>query len=223
MSVQVKYTDQASSVLPKVVVYGRPKIGKTRLTATAPVPLIISTEKGTLSLRKEHVPFIEVSTIAELANAYTFLRSPQSDQYRTFTFDSISDLGEVVLGDEKKRNRDARKAYGNLQDTLMQIFRDFRDIPDKNVYFIAKEEQFTAANNMECVRPSMPGKYLTQQLPYMFDGIFHYTQLRFSDGIVRDALHTKSDMQTFAGDRSGTLDEWEPPNLAYIFDKIAKG
>jgi hypothetical protein len=219
---QIRNTRDVHTNGIKIVVYGRPKIGKTRLTATAPKPLIVSTEKGLLSLRKEAIPYIQVDNIAELANAYTWLRSPAADKYATFSFDSISDLAEVVLGGEKAGTKDGRKAYGNTNDKVMQVFRDFRDISGKNVYFIAKEEEFFSANGLPCVRPIMPDKYLTMQLPYMFDGIFQYTQVSY-EGKVYDVLKTKSDMQTFAGDRSGTLDELEQPNLAQIFAKIAKG
>lgn len=207
----------------KAIVYGPAKIGKTRLCATAVNPFIVSTERGLLSLRKENIPYVEVSNIPELANVYNWLRSPLSAQFQTVCFDSISDLGEVVLGDEKKKSKDGRKAYGNTNETVMQIFRDFRDMPGRNVYFVAKEQQFSGANNLNCVRPTMPDAYLTQQLPYMFDVIAHMGQVRFQDGSTHVGLHTQSTEQVVAGDRSGTLAEWEPPNLAYIFDKIARG
>jgi hypothetical protein len=206
----------------KVVVYGRPKIGKTRLCATAPKPLIISTEKGLLSLRKEAMPYVQPKDMTELGNIYTWLRTPAADKYETFCFDSISDLGEFVLSDEKKKTKNGQQAYGKLNEKVMDVFRDFRDIPGKNVYFIAKEQEFMSASGLACVQPIMPDKYLTMQLPYMFDGIFQYTQISY-EGRVYDVLKTKADMQTFAGDRSGTLDEFEKPNLAQIFAKIAKG
>lgn len=223
MNVQLQSTANVATNGIKNVVYGPPKIGKTRLIATAPAPVIISTEKGLLSLRKFNIPYIDVSTVAELANAYNWLRSPQSNQFATFGFDSISDLGEVVLGDNKKKTKDGRKAHGDTIDTVMQIFRDFRDVPNKNVYFVAKEQQYIGANNMPCTRPLMPNASLTSQLPYMFDGVYHYEFVRFTDGNLYEALRTRSDQQTLAGDRSGTLAEYEPPNLAQIYAKIAKG
>ena len=46
----------------KVLVYGAPGAGKTRLCATAPKPFILSAESGLLSLRKEKLPYQVLST-----------------------------------------------------------------------------------------------------------------------------------------------------------------
>lgn len=223
MSVQVRSTNTVRSDGIKTVVYGPAKIGKTRLAITAPKPFIISTEKGLLSLRKENLPYVEVSNLAELVNVYNYIKSPQGQQFSTYQFDSISDLGEIVLGDNKKKTRNGQKAYGETNETIMAIFRDFRDLPGKHVMFIAKEMQYQGANNMQCVRPTMPDAYLTGQLPYMFDLIAHMGHVQFPDGSWHLGLNCHPSEQVTAGDRSGTLDAWEPPNLAYIFDKIAKG
>ena len=206
----------------KLVVYGPAKIGKTRLAINAPNPVVISTEKGLLSLRKENIPYIQVDDLKELADAYNWMtKSSEAKQFKTFFFDSISDLGEVVLGHEKKTNRNGQKAYGNTNDTIMQIFRDFRDI-DKHVIFIAKEMLYQGANNLQCVPPTMPDQYLTGQLPYMFDGILHYENLLYN-GAWYQVLRCKQNEQVTAGDRSGTLDEFEEPHLGKLFNKIAKG
>lgn len=222
MSVVLQSTRNIKANNLKVVIYGPAKIGKTRLAINAPSPVVISTEKGLLSLRKENIPYIQVDDLKELAEAYTWAtKSNESRQFRTFIFDSISDLGEVVLGHEKKNNRNGQKAYGNTNDTVMQIFRDFRDI-DKHVCFIAKEMQYSGANNMQCVRPTMPDAYLTGQLPYMFDCILHYEHLLHESNWWQ-VLRCKASEQVTAGDRSGTLDEFEEPHLGKLFQKIAKG
>lgn len=223
MSVQLQSTNSVKADAIKVVVYGPAKIGKTRLAITAPSPVIVSTEKGLLSLRKENLPFIDVSNLNELANAYIWLKSPQAARFKTFIFDSISDLGEIILGEEKSKNKNGQKAYGNLNEKIMQIFRDFRELQNRHVVFIAKEMQYQGSNNMQCVRPTMPDQYLTGQLPYMFDLIAHMTHVRFNDGNVHVGFNCKASEQVTAGDRSGTLDEWEPPNLAHIFSKIERG
>lgn len=220
--VQLQSTRNIKANNLKVVVYGPAKIGKTRLAINAPSPVVISTEKGLLSLRKENIPYVQVDNLKELADAYNWMTgSNEAKQFKTFVFDSISDLGEVVLGHEKKTNRNGQKAYGNTNDTVMQIFRDFRDI-DKHVYFVAKEMQFQGANNMQCVRPTMPDAYLTGQLPYMFDCILHYEHI-LHEGNWYPALRCKSSEQVTAGDRSGTLDEFEEPHLTKLFSKIARG
>lgn len=223
MNIDIKYTNQIQVGATKHVIYGKAKIGKTRLSLTSPVlPLVVSTEKGLLSLRKERVPYVEADNVAELANIYNYIISAQGNKFGLIMFDSVSDLGEVVVGDNKKRTKDGRKAYGDTNDTVMQIWRDYRAI-NKHVVFIAKEDMFQGMGGTNMFRPMMPDKYLTQQLPYMFDVIAHYTNFVGADGQTYAGLHTRNDFQTVAGDRSGTLAEWEPPNLAQLINKIERG
>lgn len=217
---QIQSTANVAVNGAKIVIYGQPKIGKTTLCATAPSPLILSFEKGLLSLRRHNLPYIEINSIAELANILVWLRTDaKSKQFQTICFDSISDCAETVLSEEKRSTRDGRKAYGNTNDRIMDIFRDYRDLP-RNVYFTAKEEPKQAG---EVTRPWMPDRFLTTQLPYMFDTIVRMMPLRLNDGSSIRALRCQGDFETYAGDRSGNLVEWEEPNLSKLFAKITKG
>lgn len=221
---QLKNTRNVASSGVKCVVYGGAGAGKTRLCATAPNPVILSAESGLLSLRGFDIPFIEISNFKDLTDAYLWaMKSNESKAFQTICLDSVSEIGEVVLSDLKEKTKDPRKAYGEMGEQMLGLLRDFRDMPEKNVYFSAKQERIKDEATGSCFYgPMMPGQKLGQQIPYFFDEVFQlfvYQDLNTKQEIR--ALRTKKDAQFEAKDRSGALDEWEQPDLTAIFKKIS--
>lgn len=210
----------------KLIVYGPAGSGKTVMCSTAPQPVILSAEAGLLSLRKFQLPYILINTYKKLEDAYLWvMQSKECKQFNTICLDSLSEIAEVVLTDLKTKNKDPRKAYGEVQDQILTLIRNFRDMPQKHVYFSAKQEKVKdEVSGAFLYGPMMPGTKLPQQVPYFFDEVlqlFVYTDPTSKEEIR--ALRTKKDFQYEAKDRSGTLDLWEPPNLQHVFDKIIKG
>jgi hypothetical protein len=210
----------------KLIIYGGAGAGKTVLCSTAPRPVILSAEAGLLSLRKFQLPYILINDYKSLEEAYTWvMKSNESKQFDTICLDSLSEIAEVVLVDLKLKHKDPRKAYGEVQDQILALIRDFRDMPQKHVYFSAKQEKVKdEATGAFLYGPMMPGTKLPQQVPYFFDEVlqlFVYTDPTTKEEIR--ALRTKKDFQYEAKDRSGTLDIWEPANLEHVFNKIIKG
>lgn len=225
MVFKVQYTnDQRVFNGVKCLAYGRSGGGKTRLAATAPRPFVFSAEKGLLSLRKERIAFSEIACYKDLEDAHAWAtKSAEAKNYDTLCLDSISEIAEVVLSKEKERNKDPRKAYGELATSVLDLLRSFRDMPQKHVYFIAKEETYEVAG-MQCSRPSFPGKVLAAEMPYFFDEVFHL--VTFEDPQTKQlssALKTRTDQYSEAKDRSGALSLWEPAHLGQIFEKIMRG
>ena len=68
--------------------------------------------------------------------------------------------------------------------------------------------------------PAMPGKSLTQGLPYYVDLLMALRVERDADGNAHRALLTDSDGLWQAKDRSGKLAQWEAPDLGEIIAKI---
>lgn len=216
----------------KCLVYGPPGVGKTRLCASAPNPVIISAESGLLSLRKFNLPAINVNSYNDLVEAYKWVTdSKEAKQFYTVCLDSISEIAEVVLSEEKRRTKDPRKAYGETQDQLIGMFRNFRDISGKHIYFSAKQEFTTdGATGAKYFAPMFPGTKLAQAAPYFFDEVFQLNAFKDpNSGADLRYLRTRPDNQNTAKDRSGTLSEWENADpatgggLAAIFDKMMKG
>lgn len=221
---QIQSTEQVTDQQGvKVLVYGKAKVGKTTLARTAPNPLIISAERGLLSLRGAQLPVIQINNIIELTNVHAWLlRDQQSTQFHTICVDSISDIAEVCLTEEKaKSKKDPRQAYGELAEHMVKIIRNFRDLPRRHVYMIAKEEYDKDGDmGMMMFRPSMPGKQLTKDIPYMFDEILQLFIHKDDQGALHRVLRCHPDNQNIAGDRSGKLGAYEPADLGHIITKI---
>lgn len=199
----------------KVMVYGLAGTGKTRLCATAPRPIILSAEQGLLSLSNQDVPFIQISSLEQLQAAR--LQIHNDKRFWTVCLDSASEIAEVCLRDRIANNKDPRKAYGEMAQEILNEVRMFRDFPQRHVVFIMKQGRIKDEQTGGILNgPLMPGQQLDQHMPYMFDEVF---QLVTMGG--NTALRTRRDNLNEAKDRSGKLDEWEPPNLTHIFNKIA--
>lgn len=221
MAIKLKRTAQLHSDGVRLLVYGAAGAGKTSLIATLPNPIVLSAEGGLLSIQDADLPYIEISNVQDLGEAYTWLaESHEAKAYESIALDSISEVAEVVLADELKKNKDGRAAYGELGATMARLIRSFRDIPGRHVYMSAKLEKSSDEMGRVMYNPSMPGKSLTMQIPYYFDELLALRVERNSEGQTYRALQCHSDGAWMAKDRSGKLDAWESPDLGAIIAKI---
>lgn len=224
MAINLQRTGTLGAQSVRMLVYGQAGAGKTSLIPTLPDPVVLSAEGGLLSIAGSDVPFIEVSSMATLREAYTWLT--QADEARGFqsvALDSISEIAEVVLSAEKKAAKDPRQAYGAMQEQMADLIRAFRDLPGKHVYFSAKLEQSRDEMGRMLYAPSMPGNKTGQSLPYFFDEVLALRVEKDAEGISQRALMCDSDGLWVAKDRSGKLDTWEAPHLGEIIRKITGG
>ena len=203
------------------MVYGQAGAGKTSLIPTLPNPIVLSAEGGLLSIQDAELPYIEITTMAELQEAYKWLaESAEAAQFESVAIDSISEIAEVCLNYEKKVNKDPRAAYGAMQEQMADIIRAFRDLPAKHVYMSAKLEKTQDEMGRILYAPSMPGNKTGQSLPYFFDEVLALRVEKDAEGATQRALMCDSDGLWLAKDRSGKLDAWEAPDLTVIINKI---
>ncbi len=223
MAFQIRNTRDIALEGVKVLVYGEPGAGKTRLCATAPEPFVLSAESGLLSLQEEGLDYAIIESIDDLNEAYAWINSSEeAKKYKTICLDSISEIAEQVLAEEKNASRDGRKAYGEMADRVTRILRAFRDLRGKHVYFSAKIERTQTDSGAILYAPSLPGRTLTQGVGYFFDEEFALMKIAVEEE-VRFVLQTSSDLSYEAKDRSGKLDFYEKPDLTAIFEKISGG
>ncbi len=221
----------------KVLAYSQSGVGKTVLCATAPTPIILSAEKGLLSLRKDNIeklygvatpgisyniPVLSIATVVDLSDIYRWLtESAEAKQFETICMDSITEIAEQVLANSKKLQADPRKAYGEMADHMIALVKAYRDISGKNVYMTAKlDKDKDEVSGMMMYGPSMPGKQTGPALPYLFDEVFRLGVGKDKDQKEFRFIQTQPDLQFTAKDRSGTLDAFEPAHLTHIFNKI---
>jgi len=219
----------------KVLVHAPAGTGKTVLLSTAPAPLIISGEKGLLSLKKKNlvkifgennpaitydIPVMKIATFTDLQQALAVCKTNQVDAFQTIGLDSITEMAEQCLANAKATVKDPRQAYGELIEQMVDIVKQFRDLPNKNIVVIAKQAAVDVGNNATKMMPSMPGSKLGQMLPYYFDEVFCLRMAKDVNGNDTRYVQTQPDFQYEAKDRSGSLDINEIPNLTHIFNKI---
>jgi len=221
MAIKLKNTSDVHTNGIKILVYGHAGAGKTTLATTMPKPVIISAEGGLLSIKESNIPYIEVSSMEDLKEAYSWLTSPEGQVFDSVILDSLSEIGEVVLIHEKSINKDGRAAYGEMAAQMTALIRAFRDLPGKNVLMTAKVEKTADESGRLLYAPSMPGAKLGQQLPYFFDLVLALRVEKDADGIAQRALMCDSDGLWTAKDRSGKLQAWEAPDLGEIIKCLA--
>jgi hypothetical protein len=221
MAINVKTTGSLSANGVKLLVYGQAGAGKTTLVATLPSPIVLSAEGGLLSIQDADLPFIEITSMDALKEAYQWLtESSEAKGFQSVALDSISEIAEVVLNHEKKVNKDPRAAYGAMQEQMADIIRAFRDLPGRHVYMSAKLEKNQDEMGRVLYSPSMPGNKTGQALPYFFDEVLALRVEKDGEGNTQRALMCDSDGLWLAKDRSGKLAAWEAPDLMGIITKI---
>lgn len=223
MAINLKSTADLSANGVKALVYGQAGAGKTTLSASMPHPVILSAEGGLLSIAGANVPYLEISTMADLWEAYEWLTEGGGTEYQSVVLDSISEIAEVCLNSEKKTNKDPRAAYGAMQEQMADIIRAFRDLPGRHVLMTAKVEKTQDEMGRVLYSPSMPGNKTGQSLPYFFDLVLALRVEKDAEGVSQRALLCDSDGLWLAKDRSGKLDAWEPADFSAIIEKIGGG
>lgn len=221
MAINLKRSSQLASDGVKLLVYGQAGAGKTSLIKTLPSPVVLSAEGGLLSIADADVFYIEISSMDDLREAYAWLRdSAEAKEFKTVALDSISEVAEVVLNAEKKATKDGRAAYGEMNSVMTELIRSFRDLPGRHVYMSAKLEKLQDEMGKVMYGPSMPGKTLSQCLPYFFDEVLALRVEKDAEGNSQRALMCDSDGAWLAKDRSGKLAAWEAPDLGEIIKKM---
>ena len=209
----------------KVLIYGMSGAGKTYSIKTCPGRvLVISAEAGLLSIKDAtNVSVIEVNTAEGVHRAYKELNQGSlKGQFDTVCLDSISEISELLLIAEKAKHKDPRMAYGQVQDTVKRLMRDFRDL-EMHVVFLCKEDKVNNDGVFESC-PKLVGTKLGQEAPHYFDEVL---ALRVIDDTDADGnriqarwFQTRVGNGYIAKDRSQKLDDFEEPNLTKLIEKL---
>jgi len=218
---EIKNTNNVVFDGVKILVYGQAGATKTRNILSLPSPFIVSVEGGLLSIADSNINYVEVKNMNDLREVHKwFTQSAEAKQYKSIAIDSITELSELVLNVEKKNNKDGRAAYGEMNEKMAVVIRSFRDLRGIHVYMTAKLEKTQDEMGRVLYSPSMPGKTLTQELPYFFDEVFALRVEKDADGDIKRGFLCDSDGLWLAKDRSGKLRQWEDANIGKVIDKI---
>ena len=213
----------------KGICYGGPGSGKTPMCNTAPRPVMLVCEPGMLSMRGSTIPAFEAFDYQKVNEFFEwFFKSNESKAFDTLIIDSLSEMSEIYLSQEKGGSSQAGnqkhglKAYGGMAEKVLEKVNQLFFYPNKYVWLIAKQ-QFMELEGVQTKMPYFPGKVLNVEIPHKFDLIVHAGQVQIPQFVQPvNALRCKPIFGVFARDRSGNLNEIEPPNLTELFNKCLR-
>ena len=212
----------------KMGIIGLPASGKTRLLATAPKPVIISLERGTLSLvgQGEDIQVIEVKNYAEAIDAARW--AVTQPQFETVCFDSYSELCSMLFGQRTaEKPNDGFYGYGAIDKELIPAFKNLVNerAGAKNMIVTAKMALVEdGAAGVTIGRPAGVGKNSGMELAHTLDEIYVAYTRKTAEGIEY-RLQTRKTGERFNYDiksRGGTLiqAEYKDANLSEIIAKL---
>lgn len=209
----------------KALVHGGPGAGKTPIIQTAPRPITLFCEPGVLSLRDWDGLAVDGSSKAQIDGFFAWLEgSAEAGQFDTVAVDSVSEMAEIYLrhymsGTSKAGNKvNGMAAYGDMaKDTMKNLFL-LNKLQEKHVYLIAKQLLSPEDDGVK-KRPYFPGKQLNTEVPHLFDLIMELGQHNVPGHGTFHCFRTADSFSSLARDRSRKLNEYEQPDLAYIFNK----
>lgn len=204
----------------KSVIYGPPGSAKTPVINTAPRPVMLATEPGLLSMRGSTVPTWPAFTADKIDEFFRWLfHSGEAKNFDTVAVDSTSQMCEVYLMQAQKTNKHGLQAYGEMARNVMDQLRGLYYLENKHAYLIAKQEIINE-NGITFARPYFPGKQLPVEVPHLYDQILQL-KIHNMPGIgTYPAFRCRASLDAVSRDRTGLLNEFEPPDFGAIVRKV---
>ena len=212
------------------LVIGKAGIGKTSLLRTIPEGekvCVLSAESGLLCVRdlvlSGKVEGFEISNFEELKQALSFFQSGRGDEYQWIFIDSLTEIAARCVESVKEKyinSKDTFKMWGEYNDMLTKIIKDFRDLTSHSVVFTCLPSIEKDEENRRYIGPSMSGSQLKERLTSYFDEVFYMMPHESGPRIF---ITQPDDTRIPAKDRSGKLNSIEKPDLGWIKNKIMRG
>ena len=204
------------SITVNMLIYGDPGVGKTTFASTAPKPLIIDLENGSLALAGKDVEIAQVDTLADAREA---IKYALEQGYQTVVIDSITRYAELLLEEILKENKRDTARIQDWGEVVKRIKKLIWTLQGKNIntIFIALETE-DKDEDLLIKRPAVPGQ-LKVAIPAIVD-IVGYLRVRKGGERV---ISVKPSPKWYAKDRSGKLPDEVKPDFQYILKLIREG
>lgn len=219
----------------KVILYGKPGTAKTPMVMQLPKAVACVTESGLSSVANCQMASYGCFDFKSIKEFFDWFLNPAAKdvyQFQTLIIDSLSKLCDIALQHYQSRNSHGLKAYGEMNDFVMDIVEKLQKMPNMNVIFNCQmlTEEITVPTNLPGVTntvkynsPLFPGNKLTAKILHEIDEIWFVKNVQRPQWNLGygPAIHTADNAEFMARSRSLVqLDPVEPPDLNYIFRKI---
>jgi energy-coupling factor transporter ATP-binding protein EcfA2 len=157
----------------------------------------------------------------------------QLRKYRTYFIDSITAVGRLCFQwasqqpeafSERSGKKDLRGAYGVHAREALAWLMNLQQARDVNVVFLGVLEAVTDEFNHTEQRLQFEGTRTGRELPAVIDEVITYHWIDFGDGTpTRSFVCTAPNRWNYpAKDRSGKLEQFEPPDLGKLLTRLTK-
>jgi phage nucleotide-binding protein len=148
---QIISIDEVEEPFIKMVVYGKPKVGKTTFAGSVPDVLLVDCEMGTMSVRGKGIKAARIKSYDDINLLYWFLRKGKHN-FKGVAIDTLTSLQGMCLdfvmkeAAEQDLNKDVnmpeRRDWGKLSVVMQDMILQFRNLP-MHVVFTAHERSRT--------------------------------------------------------------------------------
>lgn len=206
-----------------IVLYGRPKVGKTAGACTAPGPVLHVNAEGpdsvayALNRDGDKVRSVSFTGRKMFPEIVAYLGDEGSD-VQTVVLDTVGAMYDLMLSQE--RSRDPRKSYGAVNDAL-RAHLTWLFAQHRNVVVVAHEKEIGDGEDTIFV-PSIPGR---QILPYIEQNatiIGYVATVPEEDGSETRVAQLSPGKGRTCGDRTDSLGRWRSLDLTEWAEVVAK-
>ena len=157
---------------------------------------------------------------------------PDLNRYTTFFIDSFTEIARMALRwceqqpeafSERTGKKDIRGAYGLLAKELLAWVRQLQRARSKNIIFVGILERVTDDFGRSEWQLQCEGSKTPRELPGIIDEVVTYQFIDFGDGKPPTRAFVCNGPNAWgypAKDRSGRLDQIEPPHLGKLLTKL---
>ena len=158
---------------------------------------------------------------------------PDLSGFETFFFDSITELGRLSyrhaeqqpeILSERTGRKDTRAAYGLHARQTLALLYQIQHALGANVILVGVLEKQTDDFGVTSWGLQMEGQRVSRELPAIVDEIITMEMIDFGDGKPAErAFVCGNNLWSYpAKDRSGRLEQLEPPHLGHLLEKLTK-